>query len=713
MTLTRHRTFFQFLLVLPGSLILMLAMTGSAAAETDVYSGVAFHSFTLDGNNNTCIPWTDSDIGQTRNCDPVNLIFPGRTWMEVRDLLQSQGWSTSGLGSGQWLHYDGPDVYPEDEQLYKSDVNNTRYHIRLWHAPGNTLVTFAAVHHESGILFHTIDMDWEQVEADLGDQLCAPDCEQTGPLTEQIRIQGGDEEWRGWANNGSATVIPAPASPDVPPTVNIVNPADAGTVSGLVAVRIQAGDDTDAAGMLVVEWNIDGGAWQPTTYNTGTGYYEDSWNSTTVADGSYIFNTRAMDSTNNTTGVSNNIAVDNLNDPPQTGDGSTLGRPEDPIIVPGTKLPALIGRPVDELVLFTFEADSWSPIPFQIDERADDITGTYVIFEDGLLDANDELVFMAGDTGQLAGDNWPEDAEARQNPRARIAASDPLSPGDMGWAYLFRSTTLSTSATSYVDWDETLQTVTTISYTAAFSPSAFVGLSDLTIHGNDVDILDRQKIRLRSSIITLDEEDLTAFLTPTVSIPVVGPVRGVTNGGDFNVSIYGARLEALVTFDTSLSPLPIEEIRTSLDLNDPALTSITNYYDSNGTAATIDGTDDTVTASPVLNWYQASGVPGGLVVAFPAVNAGGGTVTNYYKDNGAIDPSDTGDLRSYGDTGLLVSNPGSSVDLSLVAYVLPLGTLDNVGEDYFQRISNPLSATTAIQFFGSNQLYLPVILRPS
>ena len=317
MTLTRHRTFFQFLLTLLGYLIVMLAMTGTAAAETDVYSGVAFHPLTLDEDNSTCIPWTDSDIGQTRNCDPVNLIFPGRTWMEVRDLLLSQGWSTIGLGSGQWLHYDGPDVYPEDEQLYKSDGNNTRYHIRLWQAPGNTLVTFAAVHHESVILVHTIDMAWEQVEAFVGQQLCAPDCEQTGPLAEQIRMQGGDEEWRGWANNGSATVIPAPASPDMPPTVNIVNPADASTVSGLVAVQIQAGDDADPVGTLIVEWNIDGGAWQPTTYNTGSGYYETSWDSTAVTDGSHTFNARATDSANNTTGASSNIAVDNLNDLPE------------------------------------------------------------------------------------------------------------------------------------------------------------------------------------------------------------------------------------------------------------------------------------------------------------------------------------------------------------------------------------------------------------
>jgi hypothetical protein len=175
--MTRFRTLFRIVLVSLGALILILTITGSAAAETDLYLGIAFHPFTLDGGNGTCVSWTDSHIGQTRNCDPVNLIFPDRTWEEVRDLLLSDGWSTSGFGSGQWLHYDGVSTSRENEQLFKSDGSSTRYHIRLWEAPGLTL---AAVHHESGVLIHTIDMAWEQAEAGVGDRLCAPNCEQTG-----------------------------------------------------------------------------------------------------------------------------------------------------------------------------------------------------------------------------------------------------------------------------------------------------------------------------------------------------------------------------------------------------------------------------------------------------------------------------------------------------------------------------------------------------
>ena len=96
--------------------------------------------------------------------------------------------------------------------------------------------------------------------------------------------------------------------------------------------------------------------------------------------------------------------------PPVTG--AAINRPQDPIIVTGANLSAHGGAPVNELVLYAYQAGAWTPIPFQIDERTNDITGTYVISDDGLLDANDELVFMAADTGDSVNNNsnWPNDA---------------------------------------------------------------------------------------------------------------------------------------------------------------------------------------------------------------------------------------------------------------------------------------------------------------
>ncbi|HET7088802.1 MAG TPA: PKD domain-containing protein [Anaerolineae bacterium] len=101
-----------------------------------------------------------------------------------------------------------------------------------------------------------------------------------------------------------------------PPTVSIVNPAEGSTVVGTVTVQIGATDTEDAAGTLTVEWNVDGGAWQPATYNSISGYYEASWNTTGVGDGSHMLNARATDSGGKTGTDSNAVTVDNVNDPP-------------------------------------------------------------------------------------------------------------------------------------------------------------------------------------------------------------------------------------------------------------------------------------------------------------------------------------------------------------------------------------------------------------
>ena len=57
------------------------------------------------------------------------------------------------------------------------------------------------------------------------------------------------------------------------PDINILNPANDSIVSGMVAVQIQASDDNDPAGTLTVDWNVDGGAWQSTSYNAAGDFY--------------------------------------------------------------------------------------------------------------------------------------------------------------------------------------------------------------------------------------------------------------------------------------------------------------------------------------------------------------------------------------------------------------------------------------------------------
>ncbi|HKZ87008.1 MAG TPA: hypothetical protein VJ793_25565 [Anaerolineae bacterium] len=399
---------------------------------------------------------------------------------------------------------------------------------------------------------------------------------------------------------------------------------------------------------------------------------------------------------------------------------AAVNRPQDPVVVKGANFSAFSGTLLDDLVLHAYRSGNWTAIPFQIDEV--NITGTYVISDGGLLDPNDELVFMAGDAGDSVSTAiWPADTQSRLYSRYAITVTDPLSVGGQAWVYLYRSTTLTPSSARYITWTESAQTATAISYTAAFSPAAFVGLSDLFINGRSADILDRQKFRAQIFFLTLNEETLRTFVPATVTLPAVGPIRAAASDGGSRTAFYGSRIDFDVTLDLSILGgfLP-DFIRTSFDWISPTISGITTYYDSNTAGGvTIDGVTDAVPTTPPNDWFQVNGGaggPGGLVAAIPNVDTSGGALSNYYTDDSTCDPGDTGDHQCYGDAGLRIDGPGPVISFTLVAYVLPPGTTANVGETYFERADNPLTAAVAEQCFtpsssGCLRIYLPLVVK--
>ena len=179
-----------------ASIVLALWVGQALSYTEDSFEAAEFHPFTLG----TCTASGD--------CDPINLIFKGRTSSQVRSALQAQGWTTFGFGSNQQLHFANENVlYAQDVQMFLYEGFDRRYHIRLWQVPG-TKITVGAVHHEEGILEHAILNSWEESEALVAGQLCpiARSCSQE-TLAAQDSIQGGDGWWRDHANNASATVI--------------------------------------------------------------------------------------------------------------------------------------------------------------------------------------------------------------------------------------------------------------------------------------------------------------------------------------------------------------------------------------------------------------------------------------------------------------------------------------------------------------------------
>src|SRR4030042_4047136 len=72
-------------------------------------------------------------------------------------------------------------------------------------------------------------------------------------------------------------------------------------------------------------------------------------------------------------------------------------RDYEPLIVKGGAVPAALGKAVGDIQLFRFVSASgtWEPVPFQIDEK--DGESGFFGARNGMLDAEDEIVFITRD----------------------------------------------------------------------------------------------------------------------------------------------------------------------------------------------------------------------------------------------------------------------------------------------------------------------------
>ncbi len=421
-------------------------------------------------------------------------------------------------------------------------------------------------------------------------------------------------------------------------------------------------------------------------------------------------------------GLDESASVDASHAADMPAQPAALERELDPVVITGAHMEAFRHTPLDELALYAYEGGDWLPIPFQIDEVT--ASGSYTTTEDGLLDENDELVFMAVDAGSSVNNlTWPDDAESKLYSRYVITAEDPLNPADQGWVYLFRSTTLPRSDQSYVTWNHIQQSLTAEFYTAAFDPDDFVGLANLTVNGSP-DVLDRQKLRVNLVLtpsnltIKLTEESLSLFFPDPIYITLtnVGAVRAIGGGGGPTLNVfygfYGGRMELRLGVDLhdligDMGGIHFQSVRTSLDLNNPGTSGMfpATYYDANRPAGVpIDGAVDSVPTAPPNEWFQTSGAIGTLVHVLD-VEPGSGVRTNYYLDNGSLNNQDTGDQRSYADAGIMISAPDPDTAIGYVTaaqttYILP-ADLGNVGETYVDYVQDPLQADAFAENYGA------------
>lgn len=415
----------------------------------------------------------------------------------------------------------------------------------------------------------------------------------------------------------------------------------------------------------------------------------------------------------------------------------TLHRNLEAVVLPGALVGDLSGAPVGQLFVYTYSMAGWGgQIPIQIDER--DPGGAYVTAEDNLLDANDEIVFMAMDLGDRAPDSADLAAALPISPTwYEIQVADPLSPTRRAWAYLVRSHRLSpTFRADYVDYDPEARRLKAGRYTLGYT-DAFLGLDHLALNGGD-NLLDRSKLRAVFEVTGLGPVRITEDnLGPPPEPPTLikdGPVRVLlqqemiktlsagpalaTAGFQSSAAATAAALQSSANFSFTIDLPGVTLVRSRVSLDfDNSLSAA--YYNANLPAGVpIDGNPDPVAATPLSRWSQISHSSGRLIQVVDLSQAGG-LPQNFYRDDATPEVKDTGQPGSRGDHGFAVENPLSDFSLNTILFILPAGA-ENVGALYEAYFFNPLLITTTLRAGPSQppppepagpKIYLPLLIK--
>ena len=400
----------------------------------------------------------------------------------------------------------------------------------------------------------------------------------------------------------------------------------------------------------------------------------------------------------------------------------------EPVTITGIQVFRYLLVDVNHVFAYSYQDGAWSQIPLQIDEV--DLSGNYVTSENSVIDLNDELVFMAMDLGERVGEGiWIPDDVSRNYPRYELEVTDPLNTGEVGYVYLYRSSTLTKTHGDYVTWDDEEKLISAGTYNLGLS-TEFGGIESLELNGNEIDVLDRSKLRLdgvcktgggnteefhyNEDSLASEGEDLLE-LDPSIDGPVRagGGTQSLNNWfydsmhiNNFNIDFNA--LDDVVCEWSFLNFGYIESFRFSLDWLDPIDTGMEPmmYFDSNtADGESIDGVTDSIPTLPLNPWTQATGSLGSVVRVTDTGPYVTGTVMNYYKDDSTVDIFDTGDSKSFGDSGVKVEWPPETPKdeygtlwIGMTSFILDPDQ-PNLGDTYAEYPENPLEVAISRQDF--------------
>jgi len=423
----------------------------------------------------------------------------------------------------------------------------------------------------------------------------------------------------------------------------------------------------------------------------------------------------------------------------------SLTRKYDPIVFAAYQSStAMYGLPIAEITAYRYNAaqESFEVIPFQVDEKDADFK--YFNETDGLIDDNDEIVFMPEDAGDRAGtDKWLNDAGAIANTRIEIEITDPRDPAKKAWVYLFRNVTNPPVPKSYMTYVPDPQgaaadTVKGASYVAAHNANN--GLSNFTriVQANNSlspNLIDQLKLRINGLALGLlsykatETDNLNSAHTRALNgkvrilreatVNLGFPALGTDSLTSFAFPFFYYPYSGVASFKNAkidpsqASTFGANLLRQSLDFSSNVAGTGMKFYNAYNTGGiNVDGVPDasvnTTVDTSKINWVVASGNLGSFI-ALVSVPPIGTTQRLYFYDNanggtgeGGNVTVDTGDLKSYGDFGIRIDGKNISGQFSFDFSMYYLNALPGsdpvaVGAEFKSLQENPVQVLATQQ----------------
>ena len=402
-----------------------------------------------------------------------------------------------------------------------------------------------------------------------------------------------------------------------------------------------------------------------------------------------------------------------------------------PVDLLGAQIPSLFGVPIAHVWAYRYSAadQSFEQIPLQVDEVAlYDLThgGGSPVYEttldwngveNGVIDSDDQIVFMARDGGDrvLDAQDWVAGADST---RWEIRISDPA--GGEAYVYLYTSSTIEDDDpdfqyVEYVEGSPSSGVASVETETYALGYEGRWRVTDMRATGGP-DVLDRVKVRVFGLRGGETEEN---FETSSSMLGTIGGKVRVTR------EVQGAESGILTTH---VDQFYRDTWHRVVNLRVHSLTDLWYYEDylpqtgaakfysafPQATGITLDGVNDAVPQTLGLpSWTQAS-LPGGTFVTcqqaltlFPQPDPGASCVPNagahlYWRDDAAFDDLTGVDRKAIGNNGLRLTCLGetnsSAYSLNWEHYFLPpQAPPAPVGQDYSAIEQAPLHATITPQ----------------